>query len=319
MTVRLSLPICAALSLGVALSSLARPAQAQSSPHAGEMKRHAASLLRTGLKLYQRGKFAAAARKLREAYDSDPHQTILFAWAQALRQAGRCGKAIELFRLFKDSTEDPSQHKAARDAIALCKESADEVEVDESKPRVSEANNAGNRSREPSAQRKHMAERRSKHTAEQRSKHTAKRSKHTAKRRPKRARKRHHSAPELAPRPDRADDTSSSAAWYRDPFGLSLTGLGLVGLGTSGAFYLSARSAEDAALAADNYQAYDRFAERGQTRRTYSAIALASGGVLLTAGLLRFMSLDEPDEKPQSGVALWSNASGSGLVWSGVF
>lgn len=101
-----------ALVVAIALVVGAPPALAQADAGAGDFQ--------AGVMLYRSGDYAAAAAKLKLAYDAAPSQKYLFAWAQAERRAGHCGTAVPLYERLLDSGLSDEQTELVKDALVEC-------------------------------------------------------------------------------------------------------------------------------------------------------------------------------------------------------
>jgi len=88
--------------------------------------------------LFRSGEFEQAAAAFEEAYARTGDPALLFGRAQALRRAGNCGAAIEVFEAFIAASPPAADVQAARDVIAACRsilgEDTSEPEVDEPEP-----------------------------------------------------------------------------------------------------------------------------------------------------------------------------------------
>lgn len=88
--------------------------------------------------LFKRGEFEQAAAAFEEAYARTGDPALLFGRAQALRRAGNCGAAIEVFEAFIATSPPAADVQAARDVIEACRsilgEDATEPEPDVGEP-----------------------------------------------------------------------------------------------------------------------------------------------------------------------------------------
>jgi len=71
--------------------------------------------------LFRDGEFAEAAAAFEAAYERSKDPALLFGRAQALRRAGNCKAAIEVFEQFIDTTPPEPDVRAARDVIEACR------------------------------------------------------------------------------------------------------------------------------------------------------------------------------------------------------
>lgn len=99
--------------------------------------------------------------------------------------------------------------------------------------------------------------------------------------------------PELEPPPDRVDTPPppKPRPWYRDPWGGTLVGLGVVGLAVGGGLYGQAVADEKAAANADDVDAYGHRIERASTLSRAGIAMFAVGGALTVAGIIRWSVL----------------------------
>lgn len=72
--------------------------------------------------LFREGDFVAAAAAFLRAYEQTGDAALLFGRAQALRRAGNCGGAIEVFEEFIATDPPAADVEAARGVIAQCRE-----------------------------------------------------------------------------------------------------------------------------------------------------------------------------------------------------
>jgi tetratricopeptide (TPR) repeat protein len=71
--------------------------------------------------LFRDGEFEKAAAAFAEAYARTGDPALLFGRAQALRRAGNCGAAIEVFEQFIATSPPAADVQAARDVIEACR------------------------------------------------------------------------------------------------------------------------------------------------------------------------------------------------------
>lgn len=69
----------------------------------------------------------------------------------------------------------------------------------------------------------------------------------------------------------------STRPWYRDRLAVGAGAAGVILLGSSGALWLSAQSAADAAATTDSYDRHQLLRERAESRQLYAGIALGAG------------------------------------------
>lgn len=71
--------------------------------------------------LFRDGEYAEAAAAFEVAYERTGDPALLFGRAQALRRAGNCGAAIEVFEAFIATSPPEPDVRAARDVIEACR------------------------------------------------------------------------------------------------------------------------------------------------------------------------------------------------------
>lgn len=115
------------------------PARARAEAPALWDERHerAQALYEEALELYKASAYDEAASRLSESHHLRPIPETLFAWAQAVRLAGRCAEAVQLFERFIALAPPERQVEAARLAMRRCQERPREPEAAPSTPRAS--------------------------------------------------------------------------------------------------------------------------------------------------------------------------------------
>jgi tetratricopeptide (TPR) repeat protein len=73
-----------------------------------------------GVKAYTAGDYETASREFEAAFALDPDPNVLYAWAQARRQGGRCAEAVALYQRYLGTGPTEAQIAAARTGISLC-------------------------------------------------------------------------------------------------------------------------------------------------------------------------------------------------------
>jgi hypothetical protein len=131
---------------------------------------------------------------------------------------------------------------------------------------------------------------------------------------------------EVAPQPDDPPEASpprppvrdhGRRARWKDPAGLSLLGLGAVGLGVGTTFMLQARSADKAKDRATSYQEFLDQRDRATSKGRVGMIGLVAGGALVVGGVVWFVTHGGHDERP--AVSAWIGGDGGGVVVAGGF
>ena len=113
------------------------------------------------------------------------------------------------------------------------------------------------------------------------------------------------------------EPTAGARAWWKDPVGGALVGVGVLGLGAGSALLLSARSAERAKATATTYGEFQALDDRATSRGTLGVVMAASGGVLLGAGMIWYVTRDP--REPRARLTGWFTSDGGGLVAAGRF
>ncbi len=75
----------------------------------------------SGLKAFQEKNYREAIREYKIAYKIHPQSWLLYSWAQAERLAGRCRRAVNLYRRYLRSDLNEKQKNAANSGIKSCK------------------------------------------------------------------------------------------------------------------------------------------------------------------------------------------------------
>ncbi len=110
------------LALAIALAATPAPLPEDAAERAGE--------------LFRRGRFADAASAFGEAYAETGDPALLFGRAQALRRAGNCKAAIEVFEQFIDAGPPEPDVREAEAVIEDCREILGEEAQPEPPPPV---------------------------------------------------------------------------------------------------------------------------------------------------------------------------------------
>jgi tetratricopeptide (TPR) repeat protein len=232
--------------------------------------------LKRGLELYEAGQYAKAAEAFEVAYREKPDSRTLFAWAQATRQSGDCKRAIELYDKVLSAKLPRKQTTAVKKARAEC-----EAQLAAPPP-------------EPAPQQQPEPEPAPPDPSPPPPPSPA------------------LELPPPIPSPPR--DTAQPESWYSDPLGGALLGLGVVGAGIGVGFYVSARSAQNAADETDNYFEFAEQNDKVEMRRTIAAIGAAAGGAFLIAALLRYTLASDDHDDASAGASLWVNPDTIGLA-----
>lgn len=258
---------------------------------AGQASADAGDGFRRGLARYEAGDYAAAATEFEQAYADEPSVTILFAWAQAVRQGGDCRKAIELYERLLAGKLRRKQRAAVKKARTACRRA------------VARAARAAP-PEPPAAQPAPPAE--------------------TSPAPPPPEPAATAPAP-AAPVPRAPAPASVTTAppparrWYADPLGGVLLGSAVAGIGVGVGLWASASSIDRDADDAGNYFDYAEQKDRASRRRTYAAVSAGAGSALLVAAVLRY-ALAGGDAQDSRTAAPWVGRDGEvGLTVGGAF
>jgi hypothetical protein len=121
--------------------------------------------------------------------------------------------------------------------------------------------------------------------------------------------------PEPAPPPP--PPTETSRAWWKDPVGGALVGVGVIGLGVGTVFLVQARSADQDKANAATYGEFQALEDKAQSRGKLGVGALIGGGVLVTAGIVWYATRGSSESK--TAVTGWLDGTAGGLAAFGSF
>jgi tetratricopeptide (TPR) repeat protein len=252
-------------------------------------------------KAHKAGKFEVALEELEAAYAIEPQDKLLFAMAQVQQKLDRCDDAIANYEKFLVTTDDKQQKSIVKQAISSCNKKIAAAPTSSSS--TSPANDSSVfRDQKPAEPPPAAAP----------------------------------PAPEPTPPPSpvaptaETDDsplgtrstkdtvtvTSGRKPWYKDVLGDVLVLGGVASGAMSVVMYTGARSDLDAAEKAVSLDSYEDLVGQARDKRVYSVVFAGAGGVLITAGLLRY-ALRGSGEKHT--VALAPLAGGGLVTWSGGF
>jgi tetratricopeptide (TPR) repeat protein len=124
--------------------------------------------------------------------------------------------------------------------------------------------------------------------------------------------------PAPQPPPEEPGPSSTTRAWWKDPVGGALVGVGVVGLGVGGYLLISARSLDADKDNATSYGEFKRLEDKASSRGTLGVIAAAGGGALLVAGIVWYATRGGGDERPTQ-VTGWITSDGGGVAAAGRF
>ncbi|MEM6990682.1 MAG: hypothetical protein AAF721_09300 [Myxococcota bacterium] len=130
MNVRRSLAAVAALWVAQASPAAAAPEPSS----AGQPVETAEDAFAAGGAAYEAGDYERAAEHYERGYSLSPNPVFLYSWAQAVRNAGDCTRAIELYERFLETGATGDSKAAAEQNIARCREAVPEPAVTDPEP-----------------------------------------------------------------------------------------------------------------------------------------------------------------------------------------
>lgn len=247
---------------------------------AAPKKKAARAQFDKGVAAYTKGDFAAAAEALGKSYALEADAETLFAWAQTERKLDRCDKAIELYDKLLAMPKLPEENKdAVRIQIEECRAIL-QVRPPEPTPDAAPVDAPPDEAPEPTAP----------------------------------------AVTDASAEPERAPVSTPKAegtrAWWKDPVGGALVGLGVVGLGVGTVFLVQGSGADSDKESAATYEEYQALADKAESRGQLGVISLVAGGALVTGGIIYYATRSKPADNTVSG---WLAPSGGGLALSGRF
>jgi hypothetical protein len=110
--------------------------------------------------------------------------------------------------------------------------------------------------------------------------------------------------------------TNEGRAWWKDPIGGALVGVGAVGVGVGIVFLVQGASADADKDKATSYPEYQELADRAESRGRFGVISLAAGGALIAGGIVWYATRSKSNETAVTTLVL---PSGGGVALSGRF
>ncbi len=123
--------------------------------------------------------------------------------------------------------------------------------------------------------------------------------------------------PEPAPTPVREDAPPKAKAWYADPVGGVLVGVGVVGVGVGAGLMGAGASRAGKAADAGSHSEYLDMRDGATKLRNGGAAALSIGGALLVGGIVRYV-LVAKKAKQGGKASAWQLSPELGRRWVGV-
>ncbi len=237
------------------------------------------------------GKFVDALFELDAAYTLDPDPGLLYAIAQVQVKLDRCAEAIFNYEKFIASKPGDKPAKAAREAITACRTTLRA----KSNPEPAKPEPKPDPKPEPKPE---AAEPKPEPAKPEPAKPAPPRVAETA-------------SPPIEPPPEKP---SQGRAWYADPLGGVLVGVGIAGGVTGVLLYRKASSDIDAAESAQNYGSSEDLVDRAASRRRLATIAGVAGGALVIGGIIRFVTASGGEKRQ---VAIVPTTGGAAVTFGG--
>lgn len=233
-----------------------------------------------GVAAYTKGDYQGASDALSKSFALEADVETLFAWAQTERKLGHCDKAIELYTELLGMNLPDANKDAIKVQIGECKQILDEE-------RAAAAMVDGPPPAEPA----------------------------TSSDSPPSA-GGGTEAPPSSPPVTPADRGSTRPRW-QDPIGLSLVGVGAIGLVVGTTFLVKGSSAQSDADRATTYDDYLAASDRAESNGRVGVVGLVIGGAFVTAGVIWYMTRTPADA--DRTVTGWVAPGSGGLAISGRF
>lgn len=219
--------------------------------------------------------YDAAAAAVEAAYIIEPQPMLLYPWAQAERSRGNCAAAVELYQRFLDSDPPTEAATVAKENMDRCQEQLDAEAADAAIEDDAEVEDDL------------VLEDETEPEVE----------------------------PESTPAPVTKDEPPKAKAWYKDPVGGVLVGVGVVGVGVGAGLLGVAGSRAGKADEQDTYTGYLDERDGATKLRNGGAVALSIGGALVLGGVVRYLLVAKKAEK---GETAWQLRPELGRRWAGV-
>ena len=270
---RLAAAVTAAALLAPARAGRADP-PAPTGQRSEEVAAQATAHLSRGIELFTSKEYELAITEFEAGYALDPRPDFLFALAQAERLSGDCASAVLYYRDFLATSPGEKQTEAAQANLERC-----ERVLSTSRARsAAEAEKPAEPARSPSP---------------------ADTARGAEERRPTAP-----AAAVAAPAP------AAAGPWYTDVLGDALLAGGVAAAAAGGYFWMRSSDSRQAAVFAERYSDYVRHMDDARTERAIAIGAVATGGALAAAAVVRYLTRGGDEER---GVAL-EPASGGVLI-----
>jgi hypothetical protein len=237
-----------------------------------------------GVAAYTKGDYAAAAAALARSFKLEADAETLFAWAQTERKLDHCDRAIELYSKLLRMDLPAANKKAVSVQIGECKEILAAQKPEPEPPREPEPSVEPDREldSEPVSSTSSEPEGSESRTSE----------------------------------PIQVHASSEGHAWWKDPVGGALVGVGLVGVGVGAVFLVQAHAAESDKATAASYEDFQALDDKAHSRGQLGVIGLAAGGAFVAVGALWYATRKSPSSPTVTG---WLAPTGGGFAIAGGF
>jgi hypothetical protein len=316
--------------LAAFIATLVASSAAVAAPKAGEARVQ----FDKGVAAYTKGDYAAAAEALGASFVLEADPETLFAWAQTERKLGHCDRAVDLYTKLLAMDLPAENKKAIRVQISECKaiiadqKAKPATKPVAAKPDKSVATKPADKSVATKPADKSVATK----PVETKPVDKAVETKPVDKAvESKPVDKPIETKPE-PPRPPPPIETAQlesmppheppppigneGRAWWKDPVGGALVGVGAVSIGVGIVFLAQASSADSDKLNAMSYPEYKDLADTAESRGRLGVISLVAGGALVTAGVVWYVTRKPSSERAVTTLVL---PSGGGVAFSGRF
>lgn len=232
-----------------------------------------------GVSAYTKGDYQGAVDALSKSFGIEADEETLFAWAQTERKLGHCDKALELYTQLLGMNLPDANKEAVKIQIGECTQILDEERAAAAMLDGPPTGPATSTDSGPSIGD---------------------------------ASTEPPSTPPIAP-----TDQGSTRPRWQDPIGLSLVGVGALGLVLGTTFLVKGSSAQSDADSATTYDDYLAASDRAESNGRVGVVGLVVGGAFVTAGVIWYMTRTPADaDRTLTG---WIAPGSGGLAVSGRF
>lgn len=273
------------------ISALAVVAVATSPALAVPKKKAARAEFDKGVEAYTKGDFAGAAEALGKSFSLEADVETLFAWAQTERKLDRCDKAIELYEKLLKMKLPEENKDAVRVQIEECRAILSTAKTPPLDPKPDPKPDAKPDTK-PDSDATDVASDAKPDTVADAT-----------------------GSPPDDTRPPPPSE-GSSPAWWKNPVGGALVGVGLVGVAVGTVFFIQGKNADADKDNATTYTQYESLASDAESKGRIGVIGLAAGGALILGGVIWYAT-HSGGTKREDVVSGWVAPDSSGLVVTG--